>query len=304
MGKILITGGTGLLGTQLTALLHREGYDVWHLSRNPRKCKYKQTYYWNVDKLEIDSEALLNTEYIIHLAGAGIVEKKWTKEYKQQIIDSRVKSQEILWNACIKNNIHLKGYFSASGINYYGADTGEKINTEYDKAGTDFIAQVVVEWEEAALQFQSLCRVACFRFGIILDKHRGALPKLALPSKLFAAAALGSGKQFVPWIHVKDAANIFLHAVKNNHVEGIYNATAAQHISNKQLIKAIDKHFYNCMFLPNVPAFLLKLLLGERSKLVLGSVKADNSKLINSGFEFEFKSIENALTDIYDKTKT
>lgn len=304
MSKVLITGGSGLLGTELTGLLISNGYDVWHLSRNPNKSKYAKTCYWNIYNKEIAAEALQHTQYIIHLAGAGVAEKKWTQKYKQEILNSRVISQELLWDVCMKNSIKLKGYFSASGINYYGSDTGDKINKEQDVPGSEYISEVVVKWEEAAKKFEALCRVACFRFGLILDKHKGALPKLALPSKFFAASPLGTGKQFVPWIHVKDAAKIFLHAIENQQIAGVYNAVASEQITNRELTKFIDKHIHNFMVLPNVPAFLLKLFLGERSKLLLGSVKADNTKLINSGFQFEFNTIETALNNIFNKTKT
>ncbi|MBC8393230.1 MAG: TIGR01777 family protein, partial [Deltaproteobacteria bacterium] len=198
MSKILITGGTGLVGSRLTEMLVDKNHEVVVLSRNP---KNKNEFKWDISKAFIDEKVFENTDYIIHLAGAGIADERWSEKRKQLIIDSRVESANLLFHKVKEHKIKLKGFISASGIGYYGAFTSDKIFEETDKVGNDFLGEVCEKWEAAALQFEQLnINVSILRTGIVLSKNGGALEKMKTP----VISPLGSGKQYLPWLHIDD----------------------------------------------------------------------------------------------------
>jgi uncharacterized protein (TIGR01777 family) len=291
MAKIIITGGTGLVGKRLSKLLIDKHHDVVILSRTP---KHKNEFKWDISANYIDEKALLNTDYIIHLAGAGIADKRWTEERKQIIIDSRVQSANLLFNKVTALNINLKGFISASGIGYYGAITSDNIFEETDQAGNDFLADVCQKWENAAHQFSSKnIPVTILRTGIVLSNKGGALDKMKTP----IISPLGSGQQFLPWIHIDDLCEMYVKAIENNLV-GIFNAVAPEHQTSKSFSKALAKSIKR-PFLPiGVPSFLLKLILGKMAIILLEGSRVSTKKIEKNGYSFRFKTLKEALHNL------
>lgn len=288
MAKILITGGTGLVGTKLTKLLIEKKHEVVILSRNATQ---KNEFEWNISKNFIDEKAFDSIDYIIHLAGAGIADERWTSERKEILIDSRVKSANLLFQKVKELNIPLKGFISASGIGFYGAITSDKIYKETDDLGNDFIASICEKWENAALQFEKeKIPVTILRTGIVLSEKGGALEKMRTP----VVTPLGSGKQYLAWIHIDDLCEMYLKAVEGNLI-GIYNAVAPEHHTSfsfsKALAKSIKKPFVGIA----VPSFLLKAMFGELAIILLEGSRISSKKIENSGFSFKFKKLEKAL---------
>lgn len=296
--KILITGGTGLVGQRLSPLLTEKGYEVWHLSRRSNPNAAYPTYQWDYGKGQIDPKAL-EADHVIHLAGAGVADEKWTDARKQMIYDSRVKSTAFLLEQFSQAKTPLSSFISASAIGFYGMDTGDRLLTETSPAGNDFLAKVTRGWEEASSGFhEHQISTALVRIGVALDPRGGALEKMSQPVRFGAGAPLGSGKQVVSWIHVADLCNIFLWVLEHQKT-GIYNAVAPKPETNKALTKAIAKTLGKPMFLPPVPPFVLKLMLGEMSAIVLGGNNVSAQKLLDEGFKFQFPDISSALSDLF-----
>ncbi len=262
--KILITGGTGLIGQQLTRILNNKGYEVAILSRNPSE---KNEYKWDIPNEYIDEEALKNTTHIIHLAGAGIADKNWSDDRKKILIDSRVNTANLLFSKIAALNIPVKKFISASGIGYYGATTNETIYTEKDTPGNDFVAKICVAWENAAQQFKQLgITTTVLRTGVVLSKTGGALEKMNTP---IALSAIGNGKQIVSWIHINDICNLYVKAVEEDTFSGIYNAVAPDFVTNKEFTKTLGKATKKPILPINAPSFVLKLIFGEMAAIIL-----------------------------------
>jgi uncharacterized protein len=299
--NILITGASGLIGTRLTSLLHEKGYRIAHLSRTTRSGN-AHTFLWNVDKQQLDSAAIQPAHAIIHLAGAGIADKPWTKERKNEIISSRTLSTRLLYDELKKGNYQVRTFISASGIGYYGSDDSENLFTENDKIGNDFLADVVRRWEEAADQIAELgIRVVKIRIGVVLSERGGALQEIMRPVKFYAGAPLGSGKQYVSWIHLDDLCNLFIKTLEDETLQGVYNAVAPHPVTNKELTYAIAKALNKPVIIPAVPSFVLKILLGEMADLVLKGAKVSGQKIQSTGFRFKFEHIQDALKDLLVK---
>lgn len=294
MASILVTGGSGLIGSNLCNLLKSKGHSVFVLSRS--KTKKRNTFHWNIDKNYIDKEAIINTDYIIHLAGAGIADKRWTTARKKVLVDSRVKSTNLLFQKVKELNPNLKGFISASGIGYYGAITSEKTYFENDTPHNDFLSKICVLWEKETAKFNSLkIRTVIFRTGIVISKEGGALEKIIKPIKLGIGAALGTGKQYMPWIAMEDLCNMYLSAIENIEIEGIYNAVTPENITNTMFTKITAKTLKKTLWLPNIPAFILKILLGELAIILLEGSKVSSEKIKKTGFKFKYNSLENYL---------
>lgn len=297
MASILVTGGTGLIGTSLCNLLRDKGYTVLILSRT--KVDKPNTFYWSLEDHYIDTEAIVEADYIIHLAGAGIADKRWTNERKRILIDSRVESGNILFEKVKELNPNLKGFISASAVGYYGATTSKKIYKENDTPGNDFASAVCIAWEKAVNQFSALnIRTVILRTGVVFSNKGGALEKLSQPIKLGVGAALGSGEQYIPWIHVDDLCNMYVEAIENKELEGIYNAVAPEHITNKSLTKFIAKKLKKPLWLPNIPAFVMKLILGEMSVILLEGSRVSSEKIVSTGFKFKYPTLTKALHNL------
>jgi uncharacterized protein (TIGR01777 family) len=296
---ILITGASGLIGTALTGSLLRKGYYVHHLSRRNKADNTKvKTFKWNVYKNEIDENCIKGVDAIIHLAGEGIADKRWTNKRKLQIVESRTASINMLYGLLKKMDHQVKAVISASAIGYYG-DRGADLLDEMSPHGNDFLARVCVQWEKAVDEGMALgLRVVKLRTGIVLDRNDAALRKMALPIKYGFGASLGSGEQWVSWIHLTDTVRMYLFALENE-LEGVFNMTAPGPVTNKELTKAIAERLHRPLWLPNVPEFVLRIILGEMSEAVLGSARVSPGKIESAGFEFKFPELKGALQDIY-----
>ena len=301
MASVLVTGGTGLIGKQLCKLLKATGYKVAILSRH--KSTDQNTYYWNINENYIDPDALTKTEYIIHLAGANIAEKRWTKKRKQKLIDSRIKSTNLLFEKVKVLNPTLKGFIAASGVGYYGAITSHKIYVENDPSGNDLLSIICQLWEKATNQFNLLnIRTVLFRTGVVLSKDGGAFAKLIKPIKLVFGAALGNGQQFMPWIHIDDLCQMYLYAIENTELSGIYNAVAPEHITNKTLTHKLSRAFHKKIWLPNIPTFVLKLILGKMAIMLLNGSRVSSEKIEKTTFNFNYKTLDTALNNLLEKS--
>jgi uncharacterized protein len=299
MAKILITGGSGLVGSRISELLVKEGHQPCWLSRQEGESNGIRRYKWDLSKKYIDEKSFEDTEHIIHLAGSGIVDKRWTHSYKKEILDSRVKTSELLFDHISKNNYPIKTLVGGSAIGYYGALTSEHTFSEEDLPGHDFLGETCVLWEKSYDPFVSLgIRTVIIRTGIVLSQKGGAYAKMVKPFKFGLGAAIGSGNQYFPWIHIDDIAAIFVHALFHDALKGSYNATATEQITNKEFSRHLAISLRKPFFLPVLPAFLLKMALGERAITITEGVKINNSKLKNSGFLFRFDSLEAALNDL------
>lgn len=298
-GKILITGGTGLIGNRLSEMLIDSGYEVAHLSRQTGQFSRYKTFRWDLQNEYIDDHAISWADYIINLAGASVSEEKWTDERKKEIINSRVKSTNLLYS-CLKNTSnHVKGFLAASAIGIYG-NTGEQLVTEESSYADDFLAEVARKWEEASWQMHTLgTRTVIFRIGIVLSDKGGALPQMAKPIKLMAGAPLGSGRQYMSWIHIDDLCHLFIKALEEPQFTGVYNAVAPNPVTNGQFTKALAEVMHRPLLVPKIPAFGVKLVLGEMSEIVLGGSRVSAAKVRNTGFTFEYNFVEEALESFY-----
>ncbi len=294
---ILITGYGGFLARHVSKHLLQQGYLVKGLSHNKQK-KSSNIYYWNVEENKIDEQALENVDYIVHLAGAGIADKRWTDKRKQEIIDSRVKSATLLATTLKKRNQKIKGLIGVSGVGYYGAVTNDKIFTENDFPGNDFLADCCVQWENSYNQFADIAeRTAILRLGIVIGKDGGALKKLIPTTNLGLASPLGNGKQYMPFIHVKDLCALFRFCLANKNINGIFNAVASEKITNKQFMKHLATSLHKPFLIPGIPKFLLKLILGEMAVMLLEGSQVSNEKIISMGFQFSFPTIEKSFSE-------
>lgn len=295
--NVLLTGGTGFIGKYLTDILIEAGFSVSILSRSDREDTARVNYYkWDPKKNYIDKNAILNADYIIHLAGEGIVEKRWTKRRKRAIVESRVHPVEMIYSILEKNNKKLEGFVSASGIGIYGAITSHKICTENTPPANDFLGTTCQKWESAADQIGSLnIRTVKIRTGIVLGKNEGFLKKMIPTFKSGFGAVLGSGKQYLPWIHIEDLCHIYLKSIEDSKLEGAYNACVTDNTTNARFSNTLAKLYDYSIWLPKVPPFLLKILLGKMSEAVLTGQRVSSEKIQKTGFEFQFTDLEKTL---------
>ena len=302
MATVLITGGTGLIGNALRQALQEKGYNIIILSRNPDEKKNTANLRyakWDIEKNYIDKDAISTADYIIHLAGAGVVEKRWTKRRKQEIIDSRVKSSELLVKSMANTPNKIKAVVSATAIGWYGPDPIIPNPTpfvETDPAHDSFLGYTCKLWEQSIEPVTQLGkRLVKFRIGIVLSEKGGAMQEFKKPLKFGVAAILGNGKQMLSWIHIDDLVQLFINGIENEKLAGVYNAVAPHPVSNKvltlQLAKAGGKFFIPV----HVPSFALKLVLGKMSIEILKSATVSSSKIEGTGFAFTYSAIDEAI---------
>lgn len=300
MQTVLITGGTGLVGKALTQLLLAKGYKVIVLSRKADTTATDsnlQFAQWDVAKKQIDIEAVQQADYIVHLAGAGVMDSKWTDAYKQEIIDSRVKSGELIVETLKNNTNKVKAVISASAIGWYNETN--TVHTEDEPADDSFLGSTCKLWEASMQPVTDLnIRLVTYRIGIVLSKSGGALKEFMQPLKFGVAGILGDGKQFVSWMHINDLCRMFLYAIENEQLTGIYNAVAPNPVNNKMLTLTLAKKMRRFFIPLHVPSFILKLMLGGRSIEVLKSSNVSNKKIEAAGFEHTYKTIDVALEDL------
>ncbi len=301
--KILITGASGLIGTRLTELLLQKGYQVFHLGRTKRNGRVP-SFTWDVEKGSLDTQALEGVETIIHLAGAGIADKRWTKKRKAEILQSRVQFSALLYKVLATTTHQVKTVISASAIGYYGFEMDENIFTETDQPGNDYLAQVTQQWEQSVDKIAALnIRVVKLRIGIVLSNQGGALVEMAKPIKLYAGAPLGTGKQYLSWIHIDDLCRLFIKAIDDNEVKGAYNAVSGQWVTNKEFTVLLAKILNRPLFLPPVSEFIMKLILGDMAMLVLKGSKVSADKIKATGFTFAFLNLEDTLRNLLGDKK-
>jgi uncharacterized protein (TIGR01777 family) len=298
--KVLITGATGLVGSEIVKLCQKENIAVNYLTTSKEKIKTEpgyQGFYWDPKKGEIEKGCLEGVHKIINLVGAS-VSKPWTSSHKKAILNSRVESANLLLKT-LKNNSHqITQIVSASAIGIYPDSLTTLYHEDFPGKADNFLGEVVVKWEQAVDQFERIgLEVAKIRIGLVLSKKGGALEQIKKPIENYVGAPLGSGKQWQSWIHLEDLARIFIFAVQKN-LDGIYNGVASNPISNKELTVAIAQQLKKPLILPNVPEFALKMALGERSALVLASQLVSSDKLEALGFMFHYNHIEPALKDL------
>lgn len=302
METVMITGGTGLVGTALTRLLLERGYKVIILTRQPEKGTNNAVTYarWDVDKQILDASALQAADYIVHLAGANVGEKRWTAARKQEIIDSRTKSSELIFKALQTNPNKVKKVISASATGYYGENKDQPFK-ETDAPATDYLGTTTVAWEKSISAVTSLDKkLVIFRTGIVLSKEGGALKEFYKPLRFGFATILGSGEQFISWIHIQDLVRLYFNAIVNDHLEGIYNAVAPNPVPHKELMLAMAYAAKGSSYITTyVPAFALKLALGEVSVEVLKSVNVSSKKIQDIGFQFSYPTVQEAMEQLF-----
>ena len=301
--NILISGGSGFIGKHLTYLLIEKGFSVSILSRSDKSNTADISYFkWDVSNQTIEEAAVLNADYVIHLAGENIAEKRWTAKRKLAIIDSREKSTQLIYSVLKKNNKKLDAFISASAVGIYGAVNGEEICTEETPLAHDFLGSTCQKWEDAIDFIENLhIRTVKIRTGLVLGKNDGFLKKLIPIFKYRLGSVLGSGKQYMPWIHVSDLCNVYLEAVVNEEMNGSYNAAINDNTNNTIFSKTLARVLGYSIWLPNVPEFVLKFAMGEMSKIVLTGRRVSSEKLEKLGFQFKYKNLEEALRDCLTK---
>ncbi|WP_136667062.1 TIGR01777 family oxidoreductase [Flavobacterium sp. H122] len=301
--KVLVTGATGLIGKEIVKILHAKGITIHFLTTAPEKIKSKPNtkgYYWNPKTGEIDENCLAGVDAVIHLAGASIA-KRWTKKYKQEIVESRVLSANLLFQLLKTHPHQVKQIVSASAIGVYPSSFTSNYNEEFNKFEDTFLANVVLKWEGSVQQFSRLGLNVCkLRIGLVLSKKGGALPQLVKPVRFGLGSVFGSGKQWQSWIHVKDLARMFVFSLENNS-DGIFNAVAPNPVTHREMMFSIARILKKPLFFPNTPRVIMKLLLGEMHTLLFESQKVSSAKIQENGFHFQFLSAEEALTDLLKK---
>ncbi len=297
--SVLITGGSGLVGKYLTSLLLSEGYNVSHLSGKTNQFGRVRVFRWDPEREIIDPLVFDGVDYIIHLAGAGIGSKRWTKTRKKEITDSRVASAKLLYKSVRDNNIKPKAFISASAIGYYGSITTDSIFTEEDLASEDFLGTTCRLWEEAADLFSNLgIRTVKIRSGVVLEKSDSALSKLMQPASFGFLVQTGSGRQYMPWIHIADICNIYLKSIRDEEMSGAYNAVSPYHVTHGDFIRTLGKVMKRPVLPVPVPSFMIRAALGERSDVILKGSRISSDKIRYAGYRFIFNDLENALRDI------
>jgi len=301
MPTVLIGGGTGFIGLHLSKLLKKKGYDVILLSRIRDLNAPLPRYAWNLNTGEIDDEAIIKADCVINLAGAGIADKRWTVSRKKTIIESRVKSMQLLKTAFIKLNKKPKAIIAASATGIYGSQ-GDDWLDEMAPPREGFLSQSTREWEKSAKELESVgSRLITIRIGIVLSTNGGALPKLVFPQKFRIGSYFSDGKAYYPWIHIDDLCNIFIKSMEDESISGIFNGVAPNPVTNIELTKAIALALNKKILMIPVPAFLLRLGMGEMADVVLTSARVSAEKIKNTGFEFNFPELVPALKDLFSR---
>jgi uncharacterized protein (TIGR01777 family) len=312
MYTVLITGGTGMIGTALSRRLLNEGYNVIILSRNPKETAASHPvgaernffrssgnlFYsrWDINSMTIDPSALAEADFVIHLAGASVASQRWTETRKREILESRTKSSELLVKALREHPNKVKAVISASAIGFYGPDNGKPF-VEQSPAAEDFLGTTCRDWENSIEPVSALGkRLVKMRLGIVLANEGGALKEFRKPLRMGVAAILGDGGQMVSWVHIDDISKAFIHAIESEGMSGVFNLTAPEPVSNRTLTLTLAKHANGRLFIPlKVPIFVLKAMLGEMSIEVLKSATVNSEKIQSQGFHFDYPTIDAAI---------
>ena len=307
MPVVLISGGTGLVGANLTRHLLERNYEVIILTRDKNRTSKnpKISYsYWDIKGQIIDVEAIKKADHIIHLSGAGVMDKKWTADYKKIILESRTKSAELIIKSLEENEHHVKTFVSASAIGWYGEDANPLIRregfVETDLPAKGFLGETCLLWEAASDPVKSLgIRLVTLRCGIVLSNEGGAFKEFKTPLRFGVAAIFGNGKQIISWIHIDDLCRMYCDAIENNYLHGSYNAVAPEPVSQKKFMITLGEKMRNRFFTPiHIPVFILKLFLGKRSMEILKSATVSSKKIKAVGFTFLYPTLQAALDEL------
>ncbi len=291
--KVLITGAGGALAKKVKKLLLKEGYAVVMLTSSIKRCD-DSTFYWNIEKGEVDPKSLEHCKHIIHLSGYSIV-KPWSSRNQKKMYDSRVKAAKLLFETCVINKIKLKTFISASAIGYYNSDSDE-LKDENDLSGENWLAKLARDWEASAYQFQkNNIRVVCMRISLLLDLKSGFLKPLILSAKLGLGTIFGKKSNIIEWIHINDAAKFVSFALNNSSVNGSYNLASYNKVTQLKLIQLIKKHYARYAMVITIPSFVLSIIFGKRAQILEGKTKVSVKKLADSGFEWDYPILDKAL---------
>ncbi len=298
--KILLVGGTGLIGSLLKKELIKRGYEVNILSRKVNN--YSQTYLWNVEDKFIDINALKGISGIINLSGANIAEKRWTTKRKQDLYDSRINSTKLLYETVKNNNIKIDFFINASAIGYYGYKKSNHVFKECDPSGKDFLSRLCDDWEKEALNFNSLnIRTVLIRTGIVLTKSNGAFEKMKKPILYGFCPILGDGKQYIPWIHIDDLIGIYIRSIENSQLKDCYNAVAPEHINYMELNNEIAEVSQKKVVTFKIPNLVLKIIFGDLANLITNGNKISSKKIILEGYQFKYPTLKSAIVNLIEK---
>lgn len=296
MSKVLIAGGTGLIGSRLSQLLSEKGYQVSHLSRSTGGDAQYPTYHWDPMKGQINQDAVAQADYVINLAGAGIADARWTDARKQLIIDSRVKGNALLLQVFQQLTEPPKAFLSSAAIGYYG-DRGEQELWEEDGPGIGFLSESCIEWERSieAIRNKTKIRTVAIRIGLVMSTQGGALEKMLLPLHALTSTYFGNGQQWYSWIHLDDLCRLFIFILENEETEGVYNGVAPKPARNKTIAKVLPKAKGVPAIVLPAPSIALRIAMGEMADAVLTSAKVSAEKIQKAGFKFEHPELEEAL---------
>jgi hypothetical protein len=306
MKSVLITGGSGLIGRALSELLLAEGYKVFWLSRTKNLSAKFPSYSWDYTKREIDTEILEEVDIIVHLAGDSIGSGRWTETKKEQIMSSRIDSTVLLLETLRELDLKPDVFISASAVGIYGNKTTENIYEEKDKTvADDFLAQVCNEWEKAVEQISKTLgsRTVMIRTSMVLSPESEAFKKMYLPTKFGLGASLGSGKQYMPWIHIQDLCRIYLKAIQDTTLNGAYNASSPQQLRNREFMNTLSRVLKKPKLLPFIPGFIIRMMMGEAAEMVLGGSRISSKKIQEKGFKFLYDNAEDAIRNCVEGIK-
>ena len=298
MKTILITGGSGLVGRKLSRLLIEKGYKVIWLSRERYVKAEIPRYRWDYRRNEIDKEAVEQADVIIHLAGSNLGEDSWTRQKKHSIVDSRGQTAQLLLDTLKSMDKKIDAFISASAIGFYGVKTTDKIFTEEDASvESDFLSRTCRKWEDAAFRFQQELdvRTVALRTAFVISKNSDAFRKMVLPTRFGLGAPIGSGNQYMSWIHIEDLCQLYLKAIEDTSMQGAYNAVAPEFINNADFMHALAKVMRRPFFMPHVPAFFMRLIMGEAADMILGGSRISAQKIQDAGYEFQYDTSEKAF---------